>query len=93
MWYVDDLVVWDPGSIASIALTGDFPSSYDHTFSAPDTHTVKVTFTDAEEERPRHIPGRCKWILRMKSVLQLSNASRPRRANSRCIPHRLRTSR
>ena len=54
VWHVDDLVVWDPGSIASIALTGDFPSSYDHTFSAPDTHTVKVTFTDAEGATASH---------------------------------------
>ena len=54
VWYVDDLVVWDPGSITSIALTGDFPSSYDHTFSAPDTHTVKVTFTDAEGATASH---------------------------------------
>ncbi len=54
VWYVDDVVVWDPGSTASIALTGDFPSSYDHTFSAPDTHTVKVTFTDAEGATASH---------------------------------------
>ena len=54
VWYVDDLVVWDPGSIASIALTGDFPSSYDHTFSYPDTFIVKVTFTDAEGATASH---------------------------------------
>lgn len=47
VWYVNDVVVWDPGSDASIALTGDFPSSYDHTFAYPDTFIVKVTFTDA----------------------------------------------
>ena len=54
VWHVDDLVVWDPGSIASIALTGDFPSSYDHTFSYPDTFMVKVTFTDAEGATASH---------------------------------------
>ena len=54
VWYVDDLVVWDPGSDASIALTGDFPSSYDHTFAYPDTFIVKVTFTDAEGATASH---------------------------------------
>ena len=54
VWYVDDVVVWDPGSVASIPLTGDLPSSYDRTFSAPDTHTVKVTFTDAEGATASH---------------------------------------
>ena len=54
VWYVDDVVVWDPGSVASIALTGDFPSSYDHTFAYPDTFAVKVTFTDAEGETASH---------------------------------------
>ena len=54
VWYVDDVVVWDPGSVASIPLTGDFPSSYDHTFSYPDTFIVKVTFTDAEGATASH---------------------------------------
>ena len=54
VWYVDDEVVWDPGSVASIALTGDFPSSYDHTFAYPDTFTVKVTFTDTQGETASH---------------------------------------